>query len=178
MNPRQLRTTIFGLNTPFGLNLKAPAAGFKTRSGEKRVSTDRRRGSALVEFSLVMPILLLIMTGMASFGLAMHDSLVLTNAVNIGAQAIAMSRGQTTDPCATGYSAIVNAAPGLASSNLSFTFAIGSGSYTTTSCTGGVSYMAQGATAQITASYPCVLAIYGMSFPACTLSTKTAELIQ
>jgi len=128
--------------------------------------------------TFVVPILLLISTGMLSFGLAMHNSLVLTNGVNIGAQTLAISRGQTTDPCATAYSAISNAAPSLMGS-LTYTFVINGTSYANkTTCAAGASNMVQGATAQITASYPCTFAIFGMSLPACSIQTETAELIQ
>ncbi len=137
-----------------------------------------RRGQSLIEFSLVMPILFLTVTGMLSFGLAMHDDLVLTNGVNIGAQALAMSRGQTADPCATAVSAIESASPSLVSANLSYTIVINGNSFTSSSCTSGASDMVQGTTASVTVTYPCTLAIYSMNIPACTLRTETAELIQ
>ena len=70
-----------------------------------------RRGQSLVEFSFAMTILLITVTGMLSFGIAMHNFLTLTNGVNTGAQTVAMSRGQTSDPCATVMSAIESAAP-------------------------------------------------------------------
>src|SRR5262245_50988575 len=83
----------------------APSPGNSTarssfRSRLKRAAGNER-GQSLVEFTLAMPILLLLMTGMTSFGFAMHNNIILTNAVNAGAQQLAFSRGQTTDPCAT-----------------------------------------------------------------------------
>ena len=95
----------------------------KIRPGGKRVSGGNKRGGSFVEFTLVMPVLLLTMTGMASFGFALHNDLMLTNAVNTGAQLLAISRGQTTDPCATAYTAIGGAAPSL-KTDLSLTFVI------------------------------------------------------
>jgi Flp pilus assembly protein TadG len=137
-----------------------------------------RRGQSLVEFSLIMPVLFLAMTGVLSFGMTMHDYLVLTNGVNSGAQVLSMSRGQTTDPCATASAAVQSAAPSLTSANLSYTISVNGTSYTGTTCTTGAANMVQGTTAKVTVGYPCVLAVYGMSAPACGLKATTSDLIQ
>lgn len=148
------------------------------RPGEKKAPARKQRGQSLIEFTIVMPLLLVLTTGVVSFGLALHNFLVLTNAVSTGAQLLSISRGQTTDPCATAYTAITNAAPGL-TSGLSLTFVINGTTYTAvTSCTGGAANMAQGASAQITATYPCVLSVVGMSGSSCSLKTQTTEFIQ
>jgi len=145
------------------------------RPWSKRV---KARGQSLIEFTLVMPLLLLVTTGMVSFGLALHNDLLLTNAVNTGAQLLAFSRGQTTDPCATAATAINNAAPSL-SSGISLTFVINGTTYSsTTSCTSAASNMVQGATAQVTGTYPCVIAIVGANYPSCTLRSQVSEYIQ
>lgn len=146
----------------------------KFRSGAR---SDRENGGSLIEFTLVMPVLLLVMTGMVSFGFALHNELLLTNAVSTGAQLLSFSRGQTTDPCSTTYSAITNAAPGLASS-ISVSYVINGASYSGSSCTAGASNMAQGANAQVTGSYPCVLAVFGQYYPSCTLRSQVTEFIQ
>jgi Flp pilus assembly protein TadG len=144
----------------------------------KRFRAGKKRGQALIEFTIAMPILLLLTTGMVSFAFALHNFLVLTNAVNTGAQLLSISRGQTTDPCATAYTAISSAAPSL-TSGLSLTFVINGTSYpTTTSCTAGAANMVQGASAQITATYPCVLSVVGMTATSCQLSTQLTEFIQ
>jgi Flp pilus assembly protein TadG len=150
----------------------------KIRSGDKRASSGNERGSSSLELALVMPILMLILLGLASFGLTLHDLLVLTNGVNAGAQLLSMSRGQTTDPCSTASSAISSAAPSL-TTGLSLTFVINGTTYAaTTSCPAGVSNMVQGATAQITATYPCTLTVFGVLSPTCSLQARTAESIQ
>jgi len=150
----------------------------KTSRAELRTRSRGRRGQSLVEFSLIMPVLFLAMTGMLSFGMTMHDYLALTNGVNYGAQVVSMSRGQTADPCATAVAAVESAAPSLASANLTFTYSINGTTYSGTSCTAGAANMLQGVTAKVTVSYPCVLAVYGLSAPACGLKATTAELIQ
>src|SRR5665213_1540926 len=103
-----------------------------------------RRGQSLVEFSFAMPILLITVTGMLSFGIAMHNFLTLTNGVNTGAQVMSMSRGQTSDPCASALTAIENAAPGLTAANISLTVVINGTSFASTSCTAGAADMSQG----------------------------------
>jgi len=142
------------------------------------MSAGKKRGQSLIEFTLVMPILLLIVTGMLSFGFALHNYLVLTNGVTTGAQLLAISRGQTTDPCATASAAVKSASLGLTAANLSFTFVINGTTYTTTSCTAAAANMVQGASAAVGATYPCTIAVVGISFSACTLQMETVELIQ
>jgi Flp pilus assembly protein TadG len=153
-------------------------ACLKIRSADKRIGGGGERGGSFVEFTLVMPVLLLVMTGLVSFGFALHNDLVLTNAVNTGAQLLAISRGQTTDPCATAYGAISGAAPSL-KTGLSLSFLINGATYTATNtCTAGAANMVQGASAQVTATYPCTLAVFGMIFPTCNLSAQITEFIQ
>lgn len=148
------------------------------RSGGKRFSAGNRRGQAVTEFALILPLFMMIVMGQVAFGMAFHNYLVLTNAVNVGAQLLAVSRGQTTNPCSTASTAINSAAFGLNTASLSYTFVINGASYTTTSCTAGAANMVQGASVQVTAAYPCTLVIYSMNIPSCTLRSQTTELIQ
>jgi Flp pilus assembly protein TadG len=149
----------------------------KIRSREKRVNAGKERGGSTIELILVMPILMLILTGVTTYGLTLHNLLVLTNAVNAGAQLLAFSRGQTTDPCATTSSAITSAAPSLGT-GLSLTFVINGSSYSGTTCTAGAANMVQAASAQVTATYPCTLILYGVVPSACSLKAQITEVIQ
>lgn len=160
------------------MTTSSPHTPDKTSRAALETRSRGRRGQSLVEFSLIMPVLFLAMTGLLSFGMTMHDYLALTNGVNYGAQVLAMSRGQTADPCATAVAAVESASPSLTSANLTFTYSINGTAYSGTSCTAGAANMVQGVTAQVTVSYPCVLAVYGLSAPACGLKSTTAELIQ
>jgi len=136
-----------------------------------------RRGQSLVEFSLIAPLLLITATGLVSFGLAIYNYIVLTQGVNSATNTLSMSRGQTTDPCSTAWTALRSAAPSLGSGSLTVSFNINGYTSTNTSCTSGANYMVQGQTVTISASYPCILAIYGLS-GTCGLTAKTAEMIQ
>jgi Flp pilus assembly protein TadG len=46
-----------------------------------------QRGSVLVEFSLVLPLFLMIVFGMVEFGFAIHDKNIITQAARVGARA-------------------------------------------------------------------------------------------
>lgn len=142
----------------------------------RRDKAGGERGQSAVEFVLMVPLLLLVMTGALSFGIALQKSLLLTNGVNVGGQLLAMSRGQTTDPCATAYTAINNASPGL-SSGLSLSFVINGTTFSnTTTCT--TADLEQGAAAQVTANYPCTLAIFEVPIHACSIQSQVTEYIQ
>jgi len=142
-------------------------------------------GGALVEMAMVLPMLMLIVTGIFAFGIALNNYLQLTDAVDTGARLLAISRGQTTDPCASVVSAIERGAPFLKPASLSFTFVLNGTSYSGTSCssssttTGAAGNLVQGTSAQVTVTYPCNLAVYGTNYaPHCTMVAQTTELVQ
>ena len=135
----------------------------------------------MVETAIVMPMMLLILTGILAFGVALNNYLVITNAVNTGVQLLAISRGQTSDPCKTVAPVIATAAPYLVAKNITLTFTINgsvySGTAASSSCTAGAANMVQGQPATILATYPCTLAMAGLSL-SCNLQAQTSELIQ
>jgi Flp pilus assembly protein TadG len=141
------------------------------------------RGSALVEMSVALPILLMMLTGIFSFSTALYQKLLLAEALSSGGRVLAADRGDV-DPCATTTAAIYSAAPGLNSSNITLTYTIGGVNYGagTTSCPGASSSanvnMTAGGTAQIQASYPCTLSVYGVTYSSCSIGTQIAENIQ
>jgi Flp pilus assembly protein TadG len=155
---------------------KADAASVNIRSRARRIRAGEQ-GQSLIEFLAASTILLLIVTGVTSFGITLHNFLILTNAVNAGAQQLSFSRGETTDPCATAYSAITAAAPTL-TSGITLSFVINGSSYSGNSCTAGAAGMSQGAAAQVTATYPCTLSIYSMTYSSCSLRAQLTETIQ
>ena len=152
----------------------------RTQPEGKRASAGKKRsGNSLIEFTLTMPLLLLVMTGMVCFGFALNNYLQLTNAVSIGAQLVSFSRGQTSDPCATGSTAITNAAPFLTPANLSLTFVINGTTYAnTTSCPAGAANMVQGSTLQVTGTYPYTLYVPWFGTGTHTLEAQVSEFIQ
>ncbi|SNT19944.1 TadE-like protein [Granulicella rosea] len=142
-------------------------------------------GQAAVELAVSLPLLLLVVTGITTFGIALNNYQTLLNATSVGAQQLAISRGQTTDPCSTTSTAVYNAAQNLTHANLGFKITINGVSYTGTSCsaattiTGSAANMVQGATAQVTVTYPCSLVVYKANYaPTCSLTAQSSELIQ
>jgi Flp pilus assembly protein TadG len=158
-------------------------------SGIKRLgrglSTGDERGAALIEFAATLPVLLLVVTTTFTFGVAFNNFLMVTEGVSVGARLLAISRGQTTDPCALTATAIYNAAPSLTHSKFLFTFVLNGTTYNGASCsssstsTGAAGNLVQGQSVQVTASYPCTLGVYGANLaPSCTLKAQTTELVQ
>ena len=165
-----------------GLRVGARFLGKPVRA---RLRTSDEGAQALVEFAVCLPILMLIVTAIFTFGIALHNYLELTDAVSIGARLLAISRGQTTDPCATTATAVQNAAQILNTANITYKFVLNGTTYSGASCssssttTGAAGNLAQGSTAQVTATYPCSLWVYGANLvPSCTLTAQTAELVQ
>ena len=143
-------------------------AGSFLRSGEE--------GQGLVEIRLVLPLLLILLTGIFTFGIAYINQMTLTNAVGVGAQTLQVIRSTTTDPCKDVYNAITKAAPNFNASNITMTITMnGNTPITANSCSSDVSELSAGTTNTVKATYPCNLAIYGRTFaPGCTLSATVA----
>jgi len=137
----------------------------------------REDGGALVEFALVMPMFLTLITGMFAFGLTMNNYVELTNAVSIGARAFADGAGVTagaTDQCAFAITTVKAAAPNLNSGNMNVTVSINGGAAQTT-CSGVTLTPTNPAT--VTATYPCTFLIFSGKM-SCNLAASTTELIQ
>ncbi|MGA3029759.1 MAG: TadE family protein [Candidatus Limnocylindrales bacterium] len=58
----------------------------------------RKRGQAMVEFALVLPIFMLILSGILDFGFALYSRMTVINAAREGARAAAMVSDVTTIP--------------------------------------------------------------------------------
>jgi Flp pilus assembly protein TadG len=135
-------------------------------------------GGALVEFAMVLPMMMVVVTGIFFLGISLALYLQLTNATDIGARLLSVSRGQTTDPCNTAVVAVEAAAPNLSTSNLTFNYTLDGQSYSGTSCTAGAAYLVQGTSAVLEVQYPVHLGIYGLGWSTITLKSQTTELVQ
>ena len=152
----------------------------------RRRLSQREEGQSLVEFALTVPVLLLVVTGIAAFGIAFNNYMMLTEATSVGARQLTVSRGQTLDPCNTLSTAVYAAAPMLKKTSLTFTISLNGSSYTGTSCSSGSStsgaaaHMVLGTNAVVTVTYPVSVTVYGMKvIPAGSLLTaQTTELMQ
>jgi Flp pilus assembly protein TadG len=138
----------------------------------------RNEGSALVEFALVVPMMMAVMMGLLTCGTALSNLVALTNAVDTGARILAVSRGETTDPCATAVAAIYAAAPQLKQANFTFTFVLNGTSYSGTTCAAGAANLVTAGPAQVTATYPAQISLFGYTPSALNMTAQTTELVQ
>jgi len=138
--------------------------------------------------AVALPVALLVFTALLQFGVYMNNSLELENAASLAGEYLSVNRGTAAaaDPCNLTVAAFESVAPQLVPAsalNFSFVFTTASGSsaaYTNkTTCTAGASYLTQGATAQITVTYPCSLALFGVNLaPGCKIAGQVTEVIQ
>jgi Flp pilus assembly protein TadG len=138
------------------------------------------RGTALVEFGLLAPVLFLILLGTAQFGLTLNQFVTLTNAVSIGGLQFALSRSDTT-PYTDAVTAIKNAAPSLTPATLAagITFSVNGTSCGTDAACATALTNNVGQPAQVTATYPCNLQVMWYNFaPTCNLTSQVTERIQ
>ena len=144
------------------------------RSGEE--------GQALVEMWIVLPVFLILLTGVFTFGIAYVNKMTLTTAVSEASQTLAASRSLSTDldPCDIAWKALTAVATNLNPAQIAMTITFNSGSANSgspitvgslstpgpLSCSGNWSTFqaTQTETNTITAVYPCNLAIYGRGF--------------
>lgn len=132
---------------------------------------------------IALPMVLLLMTGIFSFSVALYQKLQLAESVSNAGRILATDRGDS-DPCQTATSAIYAAAPGLSKSSISLTYVLGGVNYgaNVTSCPGtsGTSNanMAAGGSAKIIATYPCSLQIYGVKYASCNMASQITEVVQ
>jgi Flp pilus assembly protein TadG len=134
-------------------------------------------GVSAIEFAIIAPVLLMIVTGVFQFGLAMNQYLNLTNAVAQGALSLALSRGNTTSYSAV-TAAINSAAPNLVPGQITITVKINGAPCTSDGTCSPL--LAAGLPAYVKATYPCNLTVMGVNYApsGCTLSAQTTQMIQ
>jgi len=140
-------------------------------------------GANLVEMGLMIPLALVMLTGFMAVAVYLNNQLELENATGIAGEYLSLNRGTAlaADPCNLFVTAFNQVSPTLFQTP---TYAIKfsgnpSNPYTGVNCTAASTYMTQSATALITVTYPCSLAIYGVNLvPGCTLTYQVTEIIQ
>lgn len=148
----------------------------------------QRGGQSVIEFAIVLPVMLIMLTGLLWWGLVFLDYFNLTNAVDAGSRTLALYRGTVTDtwdPCNATVTALYNAAPRLSQSNLNITITItpyggSSASYPpgqSGSCTSQSLGTQGGGTVQVQATYPLQLPIFNWA-TAITLADANTQSIQ
>lgn len=147
-------------------------------------------GGPLVELGMVLPMMMVLVTGMCAFGLSLNNYIELTSAVGNAGQYLQQTASTTSDPCSDVATAMKNIAPNLGKNNISITLTMANSGGTSTktdtgtansfSCSGDKSYLSTGGNISVSATYPCTLAIYALPYGAqigksCTLSAQVTE---
>jgi Flp pilus assembly protein TadG len=118
-------------------------------------------GGALVEMAVTLPIAMAVMTGIFSFSIVLYQKLQLCEAVSNAGHLLAADRGDT-DPCGSATAAIY-----------------GSGVTTCPGPSGATNAnMVANGTAEVQASYTCVLGVYGTNYSSCSVATQITENVQ
>lgn len=151
-------------------------------------------GQAMVEFALLSPLLLLVVTGILSMGLILNQYQMLTLAVSDGARAFALSRNQAvpslaaSDPCAYAATILEGVIPNVVPSSLtlSVTYTPPGGTATvwnnvtaSSGCPGeSLSLSDINGTVVVQGSYSINPLIFGWNNHNLTLRAQDAEQIQ
>jgi Flp pilus assembly protein TadG len=148
-------------------------------------------GSPLIEMALILPMLMVFITGMVWIGIGINHYMVLTNAVSAGARAFAISpavsigSGPVTDPCTYGINTANSAAPSLQSLGVTYTVTYTvtntgkSTKYTpgkTVTCSGITTTV--GDTVRLDATAPFTIYMYGFAKHNLNILASSTEVMQ
>jgi Flp pilus assembly protein TadG len=141
-------------------------------------------GSALVEFTIVFPVLILLILGLAQFGLIFYNYILVTNAAAVGARQLALSRTDANAYTDT-VSAINTASTGL--SGLTITMSVNGATCSTNSACQTDLVTASGTVppepASVTVSYSCtgnsIMPAYLINLSGiCPLTSTMQQLVE
>ncbi|MGF6571991.1 Flp pilus assembly protein TadG [Paraburkholderia sp. GAS333] len=105
----------------------------------------KQKGIAAVELAITLPVLLLIVLGLAQFGWMLSNYMMVSNAASAGARYFAAQRG-TTNPYTGTQAQVQTSAAVLNSSNLSITASVNGGNCTSdAACAADLTSAASGA---------------------------------
>lgn len=156
---------------------RAAHPGPGSAAAKARGFPKEQKATVAVEFAFIAPVLLLLVVGAGAFGIATNNYIQLTGATGDGARQLAISRSAAT-PYTDTVNQIKVSAPSLVPANITISLLVnGTACATDASC---ATALVAGVPAQVIASYPCNLVIYGTNFApsGCTLSANTTARVQ
>jgi Flp pilus assembly protein TadG len=106
------------------MNIRKSIAGRALGLAQRLRRAKRVRGeegTSLVELAISLPIMLMLLTGAASFSLAFYSLQQLGNAATAGVRLIAANQGLVSDPCETAAAAVESALPNWTATKMTFT---------------------------------------------------------
>jgi Flp pilus assembly protein TadG len=138
-------------------------------------------GGAIVEIAVTLPLVMLIMTGIFSFSMALYQKVQLAEAVSNTGHYLAVARGDH-DPCANAIADVYAGAPGLTANNINITITQ-AGTTLPASCpgigaNGPSTTLVQGDSATVQVTYSTGLGVYGSQFSNFNLTSQISEVIQ
>jgi Flp pilus assembly protein TadG len=128
----------------------------------KRISIRGQQGQTMVEFTIVLPILVLLVFGVIQFGIAFNNYLALTDAARAGARKAAVSR-LSGNGASQATSAVRAAAANLNQSNLDVSVS---------------SSWQQGSNVTVSATYPYSISLLGLIVKSGRLNTTITERVE
>lgn len=140
---------------PAATETPAPSAGRRSR---------RSRGQAMVEFTLILPLLMLLILGIYQFGQTYADYIQVTNAARDGGRKALVSRSSTTG-VADSVSAAKNATWWLDKNQIGVTVSPGQP-------------WAQGTNVTVTVTYPYTINLLGYVVASGTLKSATTVRVE
>jgi Flp pilus assembly protein TadG len=124
--------------------------------------TRDEKGQAMTEFSVVLPVIALVLFAIIQFGIAFNNYLTLTDAVRRGARTAAVSR-QTGTGTSDTVTAVKNAASDLTQSKLGVTV---------------TSTWNPGTDVTVSATYPYSISLFGLVVASGNLKSSTTERVE
>jgi Flp pilus assembly protein TadG len=156
--------------------------GSRPRAARTLMAMARRwrneSGQALIETAVTLPLLLIVVFGIARFGITYNNYIMLTDAVRAGARQLSMSRG-TTNACTKARDRVYASAAPLDEANLTVNMVVGGGSYgfPGSACPSNIgTTMVGGADVTVSATYPCNLTILGVNYNSSCLLTSSSTV--
>lgn len=149
-------------------------------SGLTRFVTNNA-GAAMVEFTIVVPLLIMITMGVIQFGYNLNLMNALTNATSAGARLLSISRGSPTVYTDTLSAVRTNNANNFDTTQLTIAISVNGTTCATDAACANLLTNAQAQPATVSTSYPC-LDLLGaqtlISFAGCTLKSSFSFSVQ
>ena len=152
--PRSLLTAA----TSYSPQLNQKAANWMSR----KFSSRNENGQTMVEFTLVLPILCVVLFGVIQMGILFHDYITLTDATRAGSRVAAVS-SQDPNRVSKVSAAVKNSAQNLDQDQISPSVS---------------STWAHGADVTVTATYPYSVSLLGFVVRSGSLSSATTERVE
>jgi Flp pilus assembly protein TadG len=145
-------------------------------------------GQALVEFAIVVPLLLMLVTGIIQFGLVFNKYITLTDAARNGAQTLAIGRG-LSNPCDPAVLQTINSGSdtSVTSGQVVLTFSgpssasdkcVGTGTYAYPAGASANGTEIAGDQATVTVAQTFQLGVFGLPLVSIPLSASASDAIQ